>query len=341
MKKGLVVLLILAMTGAAFAQEVKISGEVQTGLLFEQQGDSDLTVRPYNTDAEKTLRADLTVKVTNDNYGSQFRIRNDDGAFALHHAFVWGEFLNDIIKVSAGKIRTGNPWGTDGDEGFTLEVDGVRFELKPIEGLNIGFGLDAAAYGALAAGGGVLTAEDFFKETLLGVKYTSDLFNAGLAYKLDSEADGTSDEEAEFIFGLNIKAVSGLTAILEGKLSALGSDAIVYNIHEDFGYQLSDPLEAHLKLKETGNFDDEKAGEIWIEPGLSYGINAVTLKADLGFGIFAADDSAIEIDIKPGIAYAFSDTANINGWYKAAINPGGVKDSDLKNEIQIDFIWAF
>jgi hypothetical protein len=351
MKKGLVVLLILAMTGATFAQEVTFSGQVEAGLLFEKQGDDDLTVRPYNSDSDNTLRADLTAKVTNDNYGAQLRIRSDNGGIGLHHAFVWGEFLNDIIKVSGGKIR-GSVWGTDGGKSYGLDgVDGVRFEFKPVAGLDFGFALDA---GAVAQANGVLTINQFFQETVLGVKYSSDLFNAVLAYKLDSDADdddlstdptGVDDKEAKLVFGLNIKAVPALTAIVEGQLTHLGFDdsAIKFYIYEYFGFQLSDPFEAHLNFHQEGTLDDAKNSEIFVKPGLSFAAtDAVTLKADLGFGIFTAEEKdKIEIDIQPGIEYAFSDTAKIDGWYKAAINPGGVKDSKLKNEVQIDFIWTF
>jgi hypothetical protein len=349
MKKGLVVLLILAMTGAAFAQEVKVSGGVSAGLHIEQQGDGDATVTPYNDDAGVPLRADLTVKAAYDNYGAQVRIRTDlPNGPSLHHAFVWGEFLNDIIKVSAGKIRTGAAWGTDGDQGFSFDgVDGVRFEFKPIEGLDFGFALDA--------GHAPLTVGQFFKETVFGVKYTSDLFSANLAFKLDSDvvwagATATSgdqtdtDKEAALIFGFKLSAIPALTAIVEGQLTELGAEdsAIAFEIYEYLGFQISDPFEAHLNFSETGNLDEAKNTRIGINPGLSFEVlPALFLKADLDFGIHTLEDSVLEIGIKPGVEYKFSDTASINGWYLGTINPDGVKDADLKNEIQIDFIWTF
>jgi hypothetical protein len=346
MKKGLVVLLILAMVaGAAFAQEVKFSGTVEAGIEFEQAGDSDVKVTPYNTDSEKGLRAQLDAAVDFDNYGLKIRFRADDtGDFSSgSQAFLWGEFLNDIIKVSGGKL--GGVWSTDGDEGFSLDgINGVRFEFKPLPGLDFGVALDATPYAARAAAKKSYVIGEFFQETVLGVKYTSDLFSATLAYKLDSDADGLDNKEGELVFGLKISAIPALTAIIEGDLKDLGADdnAVGFEIHEYFGFQISDPFEAHLNFDEVGNFDELKNSNIFIKPGLSFGISdSVTLKGDLGFGIFTAKDSAIEIDIQPGVEYKFSDKTSINGWYKGIINAAGNKDADFVNQVQVDFIWAF
>jgi hypothetical protein len=396
MKKGLVVLLILAMAGAAFAQEIKVSGAVKAGVLFEQVGDADMTVRPHNDSTDsgaggKALRADLNVAATYDNYGAKLRIRNDEGVFALHQALVWGEFLNDLIKVSAGKLSGNAVWGSGGDADVSFDgVSGVRFEFKPIEGLNFGFALDAGslfspavaakpATPAIPAGPGTpavpatpatpavpaapLKIGQFFKETVFGVKYSNDFFGAAFALKLDSDAgydanvdsinafedkDG-SDEYTKLLFGLDIKAVPGLTAVVDGQISQLGVEdkegvgqGVHFKVHEKFAYQLSDPFEVHIVFAEAGYLGEAKDTEIAIKPGLSFEVlPAFFLNGDAEFTIYTFEDSAVQIGIKPGVEYKFADNTSIAGWYKATINKDGFEDNDLVNQIQIDFNWSF
>jgi len=135
MKKFLVVLMILAIAGGVFAQDITFGGQVEAGILFEKaDNDADLTALPYNDDAEVGLRVDLNAAAEWENVGAKFKIRNDDGAFALGYGFVWANVLNDIIKINAGLLDDA-AWATEGDFDSNYDnVSGVRVEVKPIDG---------------------------------------------------------------------------------------------------------------------------------------------------------------------------------------------------------------
>jgi hypothetical protein len=355
MKKGLVVLLILAMTGAAFAQEVKLSGQVEAGLLFQKQdelidGTDDLLVKPHNDDAGKALRADLNAVVDFGDYGLKIRLRGDDmGDFSSgSQAYLWGNFANDLLTVTAGKF--GGAWHTEGN--FDSEYDGlpgVRFEIKPIDGLNFGFALDGTA-----AGAGQVTIEQFLKETVIGAKYSTDLFSVVAALKVDSDVDGGSDEETAILYSFKVTP-GAITFVADGEFSNLASDDIKFEAHQNLKFQVSDPFEVHLAVAEVGGLKDTKDTSIALTPGLSYGVSdALTLKADVGYKFSTIEETKAQISVKPGLEYALGDTATIKAWYKLYINPF-LKDKDTgiegpipnglaidpKHEVQIDFIWSF
>jgi hypothetical protein len=363
MKKFLVVLMILAVAGGVFAQDISFSGQVEAGILFEKEGDDDLIVRPYNADAEVPLRADLNVAAEWENVGAKIKIRSDfngflgspsvidsnvpdedvtylapgDPGFKVPYAFVWANVLNDIIKLSAGKLDDA-AWATLGDFDTNYDnVNGTRVEIKPIEGLNVGFALD------IVDGRGV-TLEDFFLETVIGVKFAADPVTVVAALKLDGEADGGSDEEIKALFSVNITAVPKLTAIIDGEINHLNGDMGI-DIHEKFGYQILDPLEAHLTLVEKGNLDtdiDPEGLEFQIKPGVSYAVIPDKFFAKLDLEVITWTENffdPLNFVLKPGIEWRYNETAKILGWYKLTIPTQD--GADPIHQVQVDFRWSF
>ncbi|MDR0688948.1 MAG: hypothetical protein LBG08_01600 [Spirochaetaceae bacterium] len=189
MKKALVVLLILAIAGGLFAQELTWSGAVKTGLRFSVDDDDtngeDPEISIYNDDADRISRFDLNAAYTKDNYGLVFRLRTDvnDGLTpTLHQAYGWVTFLDGVVKTSAGKIADGT-WGTGGLKNYTVSGTGLRLEVNPIEGLSAGLVLNVPVLPSL-------TVKQFFSEIILGAKYSNDLFWLAGAVFIDSTIDG-------------------------------------------------------------------------------------------------------------------------------------------------------
>jgi hypothetical protein len=354
------------MAGAAFAQEVKISGLIETGLLFSKQGDEDMTVKPNNDHRGVPLRAQLQGDVSFGNYGARVRLRTNDGYNVfVHQAYVFGNLFENLLTFSGGKLA--GVWATDGSFDNSYDgVSGVRLELKPIEGLSVGFALDG---GSVIEASGSQTLGQFFQETVIGGKYKTDLFSVALALKLDSDGDDLIDDLKKPIYdtsspptiiGFEKKGLSEYTKLLysfkiapgafsfvaDGQFFHLGNDdekvGIEFEAYQDIGYQVSDPFEVHLALEEKGAFGEDKDTHIQFAPGVKYGITeATTLKGDIGFNIATREKSDITVWLKPGVEYLFGSNASLGAWYKLYLNPDNVKDSDPKHEIQIEIAWTF
>jgi hypothetical protein len=221
MKKALVILLILAVAGGLFAQDVKVGGQIRTGILFDApNGTKGQTIGLFNDgDDGYTTRIDLNFSLTKEDYGVVVGLRNDwlngptgsnanavSGSttflnyseFSVYNAYVWADFANDLVNVKLGKIDDG-VWKTEGDEEFGVATgDGLRVEVKPIPGLNAGIFLTVPAGGDAIVNGQTIAADKYYKypfkyflpETALGASYKADLFNVAFGVKFDSNGDG-------------------------------------------------------------------------------------------------------------------------------------------------------
>jgi hypothetical protein len=227
MKKALVILLILAVAGGLFAQDVKVGGQIKTGILFDApNGTKGQEVGLHNDgDDEYVTRIDLNFSLTKEDYGVVVGLRNDwltgpsgmiavepvsgtevsgySSSFSLYNAYAWADFARDLVNVKIGIIDDG-VWKTEGDEGFGVATgNGLRVEVKPVPGLNAGVFLtvpDAGDgyYTQSGDGGGnvvsgypyVHSFKYFLPETAIGASYEADLFNAAFGVKFDSNADG-------------------------------------------------------------------------------------------------------------------------------------------------------
>jgi hypothetical protein len=333
MKKALIVLLILAIAGGAFAQELTWNGAVKTGLKIvadDAHNGEDITAEFYSDDAEVPLRLDLNGAYTNNNYGIVFRLRADPAGFATpaggvagglwevaHQAYGWITFVDEIIKVSAGKIDDGT-WKTGGLENYGVNGTGIRIEIAPITGLNLGIMLRAPTDVTNT------TFKNFLSETAFGAKYESDLFWVAGALLLDSTADGLeglgddlgvkgagnplgnlpagavdSDHGLVFQAGAGVKPIPGLEVSIEGKAynASKFADYGYFVLDEKVGYKLlSDKLEVGLKSYQYF------FGKDW-----SKGINFS------GPGYNADPDASLKpyIELTPYVSYDVLDTLNV------------------------------
>jgi hypothetical protein len=355
MKKILVVLLAILVTGGLFAQ-VTFSGDVKSGLQITQsdkdKDDKDAKVKLFHDDAGH--RFALNGKVDfDDDFGIDFGFYAKSGLdAAFDHAKLWGEFLNDQLKLTIG-TGTGTAWGTGGklDKGFD-DLKGFKFEVKPaaVSGLDVGFQLRTELDGAAP-----MTAEQWLKETVIGAKYDVDLFSVSVAFALDSDYAGGNDfdigkvkaaaavppdptstnwekyigkpavaeskgdegKQMRALLGVDIKAVPNLEAKVQAYILGLG-DLEVYGvaaIGQNIGYQITPELKVAVGIAERFDLRKYPSGY---------------------------DGKTLKLEVEPSVSYKLSDliTLNLNipfatGW-NAGDNEINKKMGDWKGDIAYD-----
>jgi hypothetical protein len=357
MKKILVVLLALTIIGGVFAEsKATFTGDVKTGLRIKQssevEGKEDPMVDLFHDDAGERFYVGGALTI-DDNYGLSFGLVSKPTGVTFDYARLYGEFLDDKLKVIGGK-GTGGTWGSGGkaDAGFD-DTPGFKVEIRPITGLNFGFQLRTEFENPM-------TLEQWAKEIRFGVKYeAANLFRAIAAFKLDSDFGDTPAKPADpgdpsqfippspavpasvdegkdlrALLGLHLLAVPNLTAIIDGYVYGLG-DLDLYGkagIGEKVEYALT-PLTfgltvgEYLDLRDLGEQPEgtDSTFRLEAEPYVSYKLNdPVTLKLNVPFSMGwngdlaanAAADTVFKVGVKPGIAYKFNDTASIDAYYR-------------------------
>jgi hypothetical protein len=218
MKKFIVALLIaVCAAGVVFAQELQVSGEIKTGFYYfsKQTGTQDpvsegfvhnseddsgeqLLLNPVN---RSQGRFRLNLQLVKENIGMKVRFQQlewrDSSVPLWSYAFAYGNFLDDQLKISIGKLGD-SPWASGGPE-MWKELDtriGIRTEYIPkfIPGLNIGFVLNDMDDQATQSGR-QQTLGDIFMESVLGLGYTNEYVDFRFAYRLDSKCDYTDGDK--------------------------------------------------------------------------------------------------------------------------------------------------
>ena len=255
MKKILIVLLIITFcAGWALGQELKLSGEAKTGILWEEGQDEgkpkDLSrVRMHSKDdaGGETGRFRLNMDYdSGKNIGFRARLQWDtfsDATVKWAYAFGYGNFFDNQLTVSVGKLGA-SPWGTGGPEMWKeMEVSregGMRVEYKPgfipeqYGRLNVGFVLNYCDDPDEASVNRDANLTDILQETILGISYTHNLFHARFAYRLDSEKDSGLRQEGKkegdkFLYRIEERALKnvlpGLQAWAMGYLKGIGAES--------------------------------------------------------------------------------------------------------------------
>ncbi|MDR2343341.1 MAG: hypothetical protein LBD86_02270 [Spirochaetaceae bacterium] len=166
-----------------------------------ETGALDPSVRAYSDDLGDgtPFRAQLQLVWEQDNLGvkTRFRYRPDSsGNFngtlsnlnnTVNKAFVYAKLFDEKVKVSVGK-GTDEAWAlfyssfandkeTANTTGFDGK-DGVKIEVMPIEGLNVGafYGTDNL-FGKAFKGDGFVDGTEDDRRLVVGAKYVSDFFS--------------------------------------------------------------------------------------------------------------------------------------------------------------------
>jgi hypothetical protein len=221
MKKIIVLLCITALCATTvFAQELKLGGEVKTGIFWTQEqyegmpASSRVTLRNMDDAGSGQGRYRLNMDYDNGNgFGMRVRINwenwgpNEKPDWP--YAFGYGNFFDDQMTVSIGKLG-GSPWGTGGPEMWTEleamheEGGGMRIEWKPgfipeeYGKLNVGFVLNWFDGIREDTAGREATLADILQETVFGASYTHSHFMARAAVRLDSTYDLPSSRGVTF-----------------------------------------------------------------------------------------------------------------------------------------------
>ncbi|GHU09429.1 hypothetical protein FACS1894151_07160 [Spirochaetia bacterium] len=394
MKKFLIVLLALALVGGfVFAQDaeapkVKFTGSVNTGavLTFKDGADSP-TLRDENYNQGDTTRFQFTGNYTAENYGLNFEFKihlTKGGEFVfpgtypyyklangaelvLNNVYGWVELLDDVIKLSAGKIT--DVWGTGDDIWANYDaITGFRTEIKPVIGpgkLDVGFALPFWVSDpplSYETPSGFDNLNPGFWNTVFGVSYDiSGTFKAVAALKL--LPDGNKFPNLLFAINLGDTApVPGLKVVIDGTVEGLGSDVehtTKFDLHEKFS--LSEKLlgvtglSAYIRFQELFDNKTNKDGDYSI---FRLDINAQVaykLTPDFTVGLYGGfraytDFAGSVIFLRPFLTYAFGPKATFGFRYNAEYysdKTSGIGDNFrsltgvTKHEIGCFFDWSF
>lgn len=297
MKKAIVLLLALAVLGGAvFAQELKFSGYLDTGIAYFDDGVADPTFGLWGDDSGTTTRFNLQAAYTNENVGATARLRmqnvdtgspatgTDHSKVFINRAFVWATMLDGNVKAVAGKLGD-YTWSSFGNDiGNFDTLTGLQLMVMPIEGLNFGFFLPADSTPALV--------EDAFGDIAFGASYSVEGigdFRAG--YDMSPVADS-----AMAYFSASISAVENLGIIVDAQLSAIGDDVNGETyFFEEIDYTM-DALNVGVDLEQTLYADSAVDMMLTFGPYVSY---------DLGTFV-------------PGFVFTYSMQGDLSGMY---LNP--------------------
>jgi hypothetical protein len=213
-KLGALSLVLLIVASALPADDgLALSGELNSGLVFEKVDGADLLV---HLEREGTPgRAALNFQYTKDTLVFKWRfVTNAQSnrtlvatSFTDLIPYAFGTFglLDDQISVSIGRID-GALWGSGGPADKSSDaVSGIRFEFKPgiLPGLSAGFSLPAVITRTLDTTvtpniyKSVVPVEpaDYFSELIFGVKYAlADILDVRLGLQLDGDNDAKWDD---------------------------------------------------------------------------------------------------------------------------------------------------
>lgn len=218
------VILGVMLCASAFAQEtgpqINFTGLGKSGVLWtktEEAGKKDGTKEEVKLGSKDDAgiyegRFRLDLDFVNKNLGMKTRMEWDNWSGNLPpwvYAFAYGNFFNDQLTVSVGKLGA-SPWGTGGPEMWkeleNARGGGMRVEYKPkidavplLNGLNIGFILNSSNDGK---DGGwpadkELTLMEILRESVIGFSYTHDWFLVRFAYRFDGEYDKITDRRVD------------------------------------------------------------------------------------------------------------------------------------------------
>ena len=261
--------LLLAFLTPVFGHELKLKGEAKSGIYWEQYqepGDEPKSsVKFHNKDDAGNDQGRFQLDLDYDNgngLGMRARIRWENWLTSpapnmWQYAFAYGNFFNDQLTLSIGKLGS-SPWGTGGPEMWQeLEISGrsggIRIEVKPaiLSGLNVGFVLNGFnMYADLIPQErkDKISLLDILMESVIGISYTHDYFHVRFAYRLDSDQDCARDldpdnekeagSEGELLYRIEERAlknfVPGLKMWAMGYFQGVGSEKEDYALFKNW-----------------------------------------------------------------------------------------------------------
>lgn len=345
MKKALVALLALAVTGALIAQDapsLKFSGYLNSGLEYDQLGSATGLLKSYAQDAGVAgYRMNLDGAYTNGAVGANFRLRSTgDSAtvapyYFMNFGYVWANLASNMVKVKAGLVDDGS-WNTAGDiGGDSGEGTGVLVLVMPMDGLNFGAGMYALDYKG-TAGDATYTA---------GFAYTM-----ASTFGLEASMKIQNSKAQSAIGGFQVLAVPQLSAAFEYQVTGLAdfSNTGLNTITETLSYDLS-PIKVGVTAYEWLSQVSGNDLGFKVNPWVSYTSGAFTPK--LGVTYDSNDSAAGKADknytltVKPQVTFAAGANASIVAAYAFTSygdnTANGIAGNKSGNTVYVDFVWSF
>jgi hypothetical protein len=312
------------------------------------------------------FRAQLQLVWTRGNLGVKTRLRyrpdaagdlNDtlsDLNSTVNKAFVWGDLLDKKVRVTAGKGLDG-AWGlfysnfkTTGDYDG---VDGVKVEVKPIDGLNLGVAYGADIFAKSWKNSwenGYTDAQAAEKRLVVGAKYSTPAFGlvASLYHNLKELDDGAtySVDAYDIPDGDITGALPRTSNLIVGAKVTPPSVPLTVNVSAAFKNLGSESLAENKNITVTDNNGYYKGGDYnpyWygkLKANVEYGVNdALSIGVALS-DIYFADGYYLgesktdgtggagglpPVSINPYVGYALNDDISLGGDLTFKINQGG------------------
>jgi hypothetical protein len=226
MLKKITVLIFVAFfsISAVYAQdnektgmELEFSGEMKTGIYWEKILHDQVMLRPPNQESpfadEKVIwhnnddaganegRFRLNLHLINHDLNMGMKVRFQQTVWTAtepnrwDYAFAYGDFFNNQLRVTMGKLYE-SPWAAGGPD-IWQELEGgligIRFEYRPnwLGGLNFGFVLNQSDLSIYYYD--KRTVIETLKESVVGIAYTNDFFHGRFSWRFDGEADVYND----------------------------------------------------------------------------------------------------------------------------------------------------
>jgi len=348
MKKALIVLLILAVAGGLFAQQLSWTGHLGTGVFINLGDDFDDPIA-YVDDDDEGVPAFAKLLGAYDagdwgvNIGFKAAVGDLSGvgdagvlaAFAAqaYDAHGWLKFADGLLTLRAGLIDPGvwylgDNWVDDNPGTNLSSGPGVRAEITPMDGLNVGvrLGFPGLIAGVVDDGVGFgldgkpTKLSDFFKSTVIGFSYDPGAFKLAAAIKLRAEAgvdpytQGDDSSDAILTAGFGITPMDNLDVLISARIDhLLGSadaDPKIW-LGQNIDFKLSDQLGVGIEL-----------GEV-----LSDGLKWFHARPFVTFGVSEAVSVGAEIPVNMEDVGNDLGLANLgaNLWAKYTIGGGWVK----------------
>jgi hypothetical protein len=363
-----------------------VSGNVRTGFRVtgystgKLEGSDGFTSTPkakaYSDDPGdgNPLRAHLVLQWTKGNLGVKTRFRYDantrlgasnlvDLAGFVNKAFVWGDVFDKKVRVTVGKGSDAAWASPAGDlspsdtNNFDGDKDGLKVEVKPIDGLNLGvfYGTDNLFATGVSdhLNTDNLTGTDD-RRFVAGAKYSSDRFAVAASwywnptdtpYGITSLSENTEFDPADYA---DLSSALPRTSNLQIGGQVKATDALTLNVNLGFTNLGADTLsetanggESITDLYKKGDFSPywfffgKLAGDYAVSDALTVGLSVGDIVAGSQFfyakGAVDEDDDPEEaglgqffpVTITPSVGYAINDDIELGGELGFKIHQNG------------------
>jgi len=303
----LAVLALLCVGAMVFADTatVALTGAVEAGAKIVMTGTST-TIQQYTNNEGTTGWANMDLTASLGDLSANFYLRSSDFAtWIIPNAWVTEKLFNKVLELRAGNID--NALSSTANQGWDgISGTGIQIVVNPVAGLSIGAILPAP-----------LVAADL--TTTLGG------FGIGASYSIPNVANivATYLNNKEAGFGVNVTAVTGLTAQLEGKFPL--TTGATYSIFENVAYKIGSITPGVSATESIGSTFD-----LTVTPVVTYAMDIYSIWAQVAYTM-----SSSKIAPEVGVSAAWNGMGTLKVYWDGSFATAS------SNTIEINFIHNF